>query len=317
MRCYGIYAVWRKVCKAVAGQFKHYLRCPTAVESIMKLRAFAYLAVVVVLGHTSVALAAPITVNGLGEHGWVSGDTRPPAGGPASPAQIAAQIKFLGEGQNVADAAGGLPGNSPAGSLNGAGYVRLDGTNQNAGKSDISTFGNFGPASALLSNSFSFSFSYYNDSNPTQRTLGMNIELSNGNIFAYLNPSHNFDAWNTASIDQNTDAFRLYGPGGPGAAETRSLAEWAADPAWAHLFTSGLDITRIGFNLGSSQRSNLAYLDWAQTNLLNGGDLIDFQDAELAEVPEPASLAVWSLMGVAGLAYRWRRKKPNAGESQA
>ena len=28
-----------------------------------------------------------------------------------------------------------------------------------------------------------------------------------------------------------------------------------------------------------------------------------------AEVPEPASLAVWSLMGVAGLAYRWRSKK--------
>jgi len=34
-----------------------------------------------------------------------------------------------------------------------------------------------------------------------------------------------------------------------------------------------------------------------------------------AEVPEPASLAVWSLMGIAGLAYRWRRKKTNASEA--
>ncbi len=32
-----------------------------------------------------------------------------------------------------------------------------------------------------------------------------------------------------------------------------------------------------------------------------------------AEVPEPASLAVWSLMGVAGLAYRWRSKKQAHG----
>jgi hypothetical protein len=36
-----------------------------------------------------------------------------------------------------------------------------------------------------------------------------------------------------------------------------------------------------------------------------------------AEVPEPASIAVWSLVGVAGLAYRWSRKKRNAGEAQA
>lgn len=28
-----------------------------------------------------------------------------------------------------------------------------------------------------------------------------------------------------------------------------------------------------------------------------------------AEVPEPASLALWSLMGAAGLAYRWRKQK--------
>jgi hypothetical protein len=31
-----------------------------------------------------------------------------------------------------------------------------------------------------------------------------------------------------------------------------------------------------------------------------------------AEIPEPMSIAVWSLLGVAGLAYRWRRKRQAA-----
>ena len=36
---------------------------------------------------------------------------------------------------------------------------------------------------------------------------------------------------------------------------------------------------------------------------------IPVQGFEVLATPEPASLAVWSLMGVAGLAYRWRNKK--------
>src|SRR6187397_675437 len=89
------------------------------------------------LAATASAAAVAAPVNGLSVGGWESGDTRPAAGGVANAAQIAAQIKFLGEGQVVADAAGGTPAASPTGSLNGAGYVRLDGTDGNNGKSDI------------------------------------------------------------------------------------------------------------------------------------------------------------------------------------
>jgi hypothetical protein len=49
-----------------------------------------------------------------------------------------------------------------------------------------------------------------------------------------------------------------------------------------------------------------------------GGIAVDatlLSDAAVAVVPEPASLAIWSLMGMAGLAYRWRRKTTNAADS--
>ena len=126
------------------------------------------------------AHAAPVHINALGVGGWQSGDTRPAAGGVATAPQIDAQIKFLGEGQTVADAAGGTPDASPAGSLNAAGYVRLDGTNDNRGKSDIGYLNASGiaAAGALLANSFTATYRAYTDPNNTVRTVGFGIALS-------------------------------------------------------------------------------------------------------------------------------------------
>lgn len=264
--------------------------------------------------------AATLGVYGLGEHGWQSGDTRNPAGGAAGPIDIAKQIIFMGEGQNVVDAAGNLPGVGPAGSSSG--YVRLDGTNANPGKSDLSNFGNFGSSSQLLSSSFNVTFRYFNDSNPTARTLGLGIGVvgTDGNTYAlsYVDDNGAFNAWETSTAT-SASMFRLYNNGAPGGSVSKSLADWQADATWGDiLFDTGAYVNRIGFNLGSSQRNNLAYLDWMQSSLINGGDTVDFRDAALAPVvPEPASMAVWSVLALGGAAIGWRKRKALAGNAKS
>lgn len=284
-----------------------------------------YLAMAFAATASAAAMSAPVTVNSLGASGWASGDTRPAAGGVASPEQIAAQIKFLGEGQVVAAAYGPAPDASPTGSLNGAGYVRLDGTDQNAGKSDIGFYQASGlaAASALLASDFTASYRAYTDPNPTVRTAGFGISVSNGlstcgvtgNQTCYYTFAHidadtaaNPNTWLTETVDATTGLFALYGSGAAGGAgPSKTLADWASDVDWGFLFSdiSDYDVVRMNFNIGSSQRNALVYIDWMQSNLLNGGDLIDFVAA--AALPEPGSLALAGL-ALAGL-YGTRRRK--------
>lgn len=279
------------------------------------------------LGLSSVAQAAPVYVNGLGVAGWESGDTRPAAGGAATPAQIAAQIKFLGEGQVVADAAGATPDASPTGSLGGNGYVRLDGTSSNSGKSDIGFLDANGLASAayLASSEFSLSYRAYSDPNNTARTVGLGLAVSNGqsncgatsNLACYFTFAHtdpgtngNQNTWRTDSVDADSGLFALYGPGAQGGAgPLKTLLDWTQDATWGFLFDAinDYDVVRVNFNIGSSQRNALVYVDWVQTSLLNGGDMIDFVSADFqSAVPEPGSLALagLALLGLAGARRR-------------
>jgi hypothetical protein len=290
-----------------------------------------FLAIAIATTSATMTLAAPITVSGLGVAGWESGDTRPAGGGIATPDQIAAQIKFLGEGQVVAAAYGPAPDASPTGSLNGAGYVRLDGTDQNSGKSDIGylDINGMGAASTLLSDDFFATYRAYTDPNNTVRTVGFGIAVSNGlsncglsgiqacyYTFSHIDPDtgSNPNAWLTETVTASSGLFRLFGGGSvadggaPGGSISKTLADWATDPSWGFLFSdnSAYDILRVNFNLGSDQRAALVYVDWVQTNLLNGGDLIDFVAA--TAVPEPGSLALAGL-ALAGL-YGARRRKP-------
>lgn len=282
---------------------------------------------------SGMAQAAPVVINSLGVAGWESGDTRAANGAAANAAQIAAQIKFLGEGQIVADAAGAMPTASPTGSLNGNGAVRLDGTNNNLGKSDIGFLNANGlaAASALTSTQFSSSYRAYSDPNETLRTVGFGIAVSNGlsncgalgtaacyYTFAHIDPNTNPanpNTWLTETVTASSGAFALYGATGAGApgggGPSKTLTEWAADATWGFLFddVNDYDVVRVNFNIGSSSRNGLVYVDWVQSTLLNGGDMIDFVAADVGAVPEPGSLALagLALVALAGIRRRGAR----------
>jgi hypothetical protein len=282
-------------------------------------------------------IRAQSVVNGFGVGGWYSWDTRSSAGAqlfgsanshpvwreggtpsPEADAAIAAQIKFLGEGATIADAAGGTPDASPTGSLNGLGYVRLDGTNANTGKSDFSYLDTGGIASSnvLLGGGFSTTYRYYSDSNPTSRRIGLNIEFTGTDaksyIFVFVEPDATFTAngWNTATATAASQ-FYLYGGDAttptPKGTQTKTLAEWSADSTWGSLlFGDGTEIFRVGFNIGSYQRNALIYLDWVESSLLNNGNQIDFQ-----AIPEPGVTAL--LAGCLALAVLAPLRRRRAG----
>ena len=299
------------------------MKIPTAIIG----SAFLF----VLFGISSLSAATEV-VNNFGQGNWYSWDTRNSSGtnlvgtndtSPAWPnwastnstaddAAIQNQIKFMGEGQVVGDAGdvGNPPAASPIGSLNGLGYVRLDGTGQNQGKSDLSYVNPAGiaAASALLDPNFGVSYRYYIDPETTFRTLGLNISLTNNTqsnlyTFAYVDPNAMGGVWNTSMVAANSGLFSLFANGSSAeGGATKTLTAWSTDPTYgAAIFGGSETVFRMGFNLGSFQRNNLQYLDWMQTNLLNGGDTIDFQ-----AVPEPSTWAAAALaaIGVAGSCYR-------------
>ena len=293
-------------------------------------RSMRVAAVAAAMATAGMASASTLVVNGFGVGGWTSWDTRnngtqlvgtndtnPAWGGTPTTADdtaIEKQIIFMGEAQTVNAAGGETLDASPSGSLGGLGYVRLDGTNLNGGKSDLSyvNTGGVAPSSALTSVGFGTSYTYYIqryvDAGTTFRTLGLNISLigtdSHLYTFAYLQPTA-VDGWNTASVSSTSGLFSLFANGASAeSGATKTLADWSTDPAESAAFGAGAEIFRVGFNIGSSQKLAVQYLDSMQTSLLNGGDVIDFQ---AAATPEPASLSLLA-MGAIGLLARRRRQ---------
>jgi hypothetical protein len=106
-------------------------------------------------------------------------------------------------------------------------------------------------------------------------------------------------------VDHDSGTWNLFRQAGnaffPAPSTTpQTLDQWALDPTFGPLlFGPGGKVSSVQFGLGSSQRQSIAYVDYLQTNLLNGGDVINFN------VPEPASLALVSMLTV-GLLRRRR-----------
>lgn len=276
----------------------------------------------VVIASVSTGAYGVTVVNSFGDGGWYSSDTRDSggtnlfgatsthpqinafAGGavPGDDAKIADRLAFVDE----------VTG--PAGSLNGKGAILLNASDENAGKAHFSVLNRttgFGAGSALIDSGFSLSYRYYNQPVPTSRTPAISITVTDNATqgsyytFSHLDPSNSQNAWNDDAVTSDSGTWRLYGNGVLGAASgssgpDKTLEDWALDGTFAALLTGDYTIYEIGFNIGSSARRNNTYFDWFQSNLVNGGDLVDFQ-----AIPEPTAL---SLLGIGAAAMLRRRR---------
>ncbi|HEY2826631.1 MAG TPA: PEP-CTERM sorting domain-containing protein [Pirellulales bacterium] len=276
------------------------------------------------------ARAALVNVSAFGDQGWLSDDTRNAggvnlvgindthAGNPgqvptaADDTAIASQIQFVA---------------GPAGSTYG-GAVSMDGTSSNSGKSNYSVIDiSSGFATGASLTTFSAQYEWYGQPNPTTRTLAFKLGIQSTNwgtgsgqsqatftatrsgesawdLVLVYTPATSDNAWSTVNVDHDSGTWFLFGQAGntyytaPGGAvgTDKTLDDWANDATWGPLlFGAGAKVTSIQFGLGSSQKSSIAYLDYLQTNLLNGGDVINFTN-----VPEPGSFAL-AAIGFLGL----------------
>lgn len=285
-----------------------------------------------VFGLTAAASAVVVAVKDFGDHGWRSDDTRNTsgvdlvgtinthAGRPgqtataADDAAIASQIQFV---------------DGPVGSTYG-GAVSIDGTSSNSGKSTISVINPSGfDAAGNLLTSFSATYEWYKQPNPTERTLAFRLGIQSTDwaasqasftaarsgesmwdlVLVHLSDPSISNAWNSDLVDHDTGMWNLYDQAGnayfttPGGATSLTLDAWNSDATWGPLlFGTGAKVTSVQFGLGSSQRNALAYVDYLQTNLLNEGDVIDFQ-----AVPEPKVISFLGL-GLGALLMRRRRQ---------
>jgi MYXO-CTERM domain-containing protein len=269
------------------------------------------------------AFAGVQYVNALGSgSGWYSDDTRNAAGqvlngtnsswqpafggfvppSTANDAAIAQQIYFTDTGTAT---------------TGGTGVMVLDGTTSNSGKSSVKFYGAAGNPGGLGSGaslaSFTCDFRWFMDNYTTSRTpaLSLLIQGSNGLVYsmAYVGAGAQTQSWNTFSVNANTAAstvggvpygWFLFSNGAPGGTVSKSLNEWLSDATFGSILSGGTVLAQ-GFNIGSSQRNCRVGIDWMQSSLLNGGDLIDFGTV----VPAPGALA---LLGVAAIPGTRRRR---------
>ncbi|HYH63224.1 MAG TPA: hypothetical protein VD866_00855, partial [Urbifossiella sp.] len=277
------------------------------------------------------SVPATLEVTGFGIGGWRSDDTRDIAGNDL----VGVQLTNAPDAAVTPSAANDLAilqqlqlVSGPAGSLYG-GAVKIDGTTENAGKTSFSTVNTttgFAPASDLVDPSFSAEYQWYGEPNTTSRTMAFRIgvqstqwaasqtgftaarsgESSWDLILVYIPPTLNDFTWRTETVDATTGDWLLFRQAGnaffPAPPAAKTLAGWNADPTWGPLlFGAGAKVTNVQFGLGSSQRNANAYVDYLQTSLLNGGDVIDFGSTSTVYVGTAPTFTIDIDTGPAGL----------------
>ena len=270
--------------------------------------------VALVLAVASSASAATIVVDGLGDAGWLSDDTRSGAGADlvgvssthyGKPGQTPTAADDTAIGQQIQFVTG------PAGSTYG-GAVKIIAPVGNPGKSTVSvinTATGIADAGKVVDGTFTATYQWYMEPNTTVRTLAFRLGIRStmwaqsqagftatrsGESAWDLILTHVMDtpvanAWNTPTVDLNTGKWYLYDQAGngnwaalvgsapPKGTLQQTLAQWQADPTWGPvLFGAGAKVTNIQLGLGSGQQNCNAYVDYLQTSLLNGGDPINF-----------------------------------------
>lgn len=285
--------------------------------------------------------AAVQLVDSFGDYGWKSDDTRDASGNnlvgindtnAGKPGQVPTAADDTAIESQIQFVAG------PSGSTYG-GAVSIDGTSGNSGKSNISVINptaGFADGASLLT-TFNAQYQWYGQPNPTSRTLGFKLGIQSANwgsgggqsqngftairsgesvwdLVLVLLPSLSDNAWTTVTADHDTGTWNLFRQAGNGFfpvpdGTAKTLDDWALDPTFGPmLFSPSAKVTSVQFGLGSSQRQSIAYVDYLQTNLLNGGGVIDFKEAGAAAVPEASSVLVWALMAVVIGGVAWFRR---------
>jgi len=241
---------------------------------------------------------------------------------------IATQIQFV-------------PG--PAGSTYG-GAVSIDGTATGNGKSNYSVISpttGFADADDLVDPSFGVEYEFYKQHTGGGSTLAFKLGIqssewtasqgvSGANPLGFTAtrsgesvwdlvlvhvPAVVNNVWSTVNLDQNSGTWTLFRQAGNsfhpapppngGLGSDKTLDEWFADTTWGpKLFGAGAKVSSIQFGLGSGQPVAIGYVDYLQTNLLNGGDVINF-----AAVPEPTSIALFGMASLAIGSFAARRRR--------
>ncbi len=197
----------------------------------------------------------------------------------------------------------------------GTSSVYFSGTN-GVSKANL-TYVGAGPLGAL-SNLTSLSYDWYRDSsstNPANQAPVLRLLTNGGATLIWEQANNGFvgalpvDQWITSMIDPATARFwTTNSVNQPGFGAGATIAQLIA----GGFLLPGSDV--VGIEIGFGSGWNGAFVGAADNVTIGfgNGDPTTWNFDVAAEVPEPASLAVWSLMGVAGLAYRWRNRKKDS-----
>jgi hypothetical protein len=281
----------------------------------MRFPQFAVLAAACALA--SPALAAPITVSAIGDHGWTSLDTRSSTGAnltlPSDASAINQVIQL---------------GSAPPGGSRGYGLHLQTSTNSSKASFGVNNLGTgFGSGTDLLSSSFFAEYEWLTEGSAggfTARTSPLKIGIQSSGFsppamlggrtneenwdYILVHDASGYTAgqWETESITNTSGNWFIYRSGyiggGALAGTSDTLANLASMYGGSGIFDSNARIVSLEFGVGSGQANASNYVSYLRSSLINGGDAVNFA------APEPSSLALMSLAGLGFVGRRWRRR---------